>query len=46
VENGVPRAIGRHGAAIRAWFGADLEDMTRYDLAPATEDAPTRPAGA
>lgn len=40
VENGVPRAIGKHGAAIRSWFGKDLDDMTRFDLAPATLDTP------
>lgn len=34
VENGVPRAIGAHKASVRAWFGDDLENMTRFDLAP------------
>jgi len=34
VENGVARPIGRHTAGIRAWFGENLEDMTRFDLAP------------
>jgi glyoxylase-like metal-dependent hydrolase (beta-lactamase superfamily II) len=39
VENGVARALGRHQAAIRAWFGDSLEAMTRFDLAP-PESAP------
>lgn len=34
VENGVPRALGRHQAAIRGWFGTTLDEMTRFDLAP------------
>jgi hypothetical protein len=39
VENGVPRAIGKQQAAIRGWFGATLDETTRFDLAPA-EDTP------
>ncbi|MEO3472086.1 MBL fold metallo-hydrolase [Roseomonas sp. CAU 1739] len=34
VENGIPRAIGRHAAAIRGWFGTTLDETTRFDLAP------------
>ncbi|MBP0465703.1 MBL fold metallo-hydrolase [Roseomonas sp. PWR1] len=34
VENGIPRAIGAHRAGIKAWFGDDLDTMTRFDLAP------------
>ncbi len=34
VENGVPRPIGTQQAAIRAWFGDSLDEMTRFDLAP------------
>ncbi len=34
VENGVPRAIGKHQAAIRGWFGTTLDETTRFDLAP------------
>ena len=34
VENGVPRPIGEHRAAIRAWFGERLDDMANIDLAP------------
>jgi glyoxylase-like metal-dependent hydrolase (beta-lactamase superfamily II) len=41
VENGVPRAIGRHRAEIRAWFGATLDETTRFDLVPADTGGPT-----
>ena len=34
VENGIPRPIGRQQAAIRAWFGDTLDDMTRFELGP------------
>jgi glyoxylase-like metal-dependent hydrolase (beta-lactamase superfamily II) len=44
VENGVPRAMGRQQAAIRGWFGATLDETTRFDLAPA--EAQTSPEGA
>lgn len=39
VENGVVRAIGRHDAGIKAWFGDTLEDMARFDLAPQDKPA-------
>ena len=38
VENGVPRPLGRHQAAIRAWFGETLEETQRIDLAPREAD--------
>ena len=38
VENGVPRAIGQHRATIRGWFGATLDETTRFDLAPLHSD--------
>jgi glyoxylase-like metal-dependent hydrolase (beta-lactamase superfamily II) len=34
VENGVPRALGAHRAAIRAWTGDDLKTTTLFPLAP------------
>jgi hypothetical protein len=34
IENGVPRQIGHHGAGVKAWFGEELDDMTRIDLVP------------
>lgn len=41
VENGIPRAIGKHQAAIRGWFGATLDETTHFDLAPADIGGPT-----
>jgi N-acyl homoserine lactone hydrolase len=34
MENGVPRAVGRHAAGIRAWLGDGLEDVTTFSLSP------------
>ncbi len=33
VENGVPRALGKHTAGIRAWMGDDLTTVTTFPLA-------------
>jgi glyoxylase-like metal-dependent hydrolase (beta-lactamase superfamily II) len=35
VENGVPRALSRQTAGIKAWLGDTLQDMTHIPLAPA-----------
>ena len=38
-ENGSPRYLGRREAAIRAWYGEDLNETTVISLIPDTADA-------
>jgi hypothetical protein len=42
-ENGKPRYLGEREAAIRAWYGEDLNETTVISLLPDNASAAAKP---